>query len=306
MRSGLKPLPYGLEGAEHPMQRMVHGRGLRLMARVGAMALAAAMLIAGALNLAATLAPQHDGPQGVAAENAPQSWIDINHPIALYDLSGTDFAKLPHNVHARRHRPDGAREDILTFGAMGPSKPYLQLSLLRTGHDAVTPADSGIDLGSVDTLFDDLARLAGFSDQSVTAFHGTTAISTRLGIMTVGDLQLRDDGVVTPCLGFRGFPGGSDGLRILGFACGVAGEPIGRSALACVIDRIDLVSAGDDRRLRAIFVAAEREPNSACAEGRGHSAAGLMTAIGARTTWLDRDADLPPLRGILEASNNKR
>ena len=272
------------------------------MGRVGAMALAAVVAIAGALNLAATLAaPRHDGSQSVPAENAPQSWIDINHPIALYDLSGTDFAKLPRSVHARRHQPDGAREDILTFGAMGPSKPYMRLSLLRTGHDAVTPVDS-----DGDTFGDDLARLAGIGDQSVTALHGTTTISTRLGVVTVGDLQLRDDGGATSCLGFRGFPGGSDGLRILGFACGIAGKPIGRSALACAIDRIDLVSAGDDRRLRAIFVAAEREPTSSCAEGRVHSAGGLMTAIGARTTWLDRDADLPPLRGILEASNNKR
>ena len=307
MWSGSKPLPNGLEGAERPMQRMVQGRGLRLIARVGAMALAAAALIAGALNLAATLAlPEHDVPQTFTAETTPRSWIEINHPIALYDLSGTDFAKLPRTAHARRHQPDGAREDILTFGTLGSSKPYLRLSLLRTGHDGLTPVGDDPDIGSVETLADDLARLAGSGQQVVTALHGATAILTRLGVVTVGDLQLSEDGLPTPCLGFRGFPGGSDGLRIAGFACGVGGKPIERSALACTIDRIDLVSAGDDRRLRAIFVAAEREPDSSCAGERVRSAGGLMTAVGARTTWLDRDADLPALRGILEASNNKR
>ena len=138
-----------------------------------------------------------------------------------------------------------------------------------------------------------------------TAMQSGTAISTRLGSVVVADLRLWDDGSDMPCLGFRGFPGGSDGLRIVGLACGGAGKPIARSALACTIDRIDLLSAGDDRRLRSIFVAAEREPMSACAEGRIRSAGGLMTAVGARGTWLDRDADLPPLRGILEANNNK-
>ncbi len=304
MWRGLRSSPYMIGGAERPMQRMVQGRGLRLMARVGAMALAAAVLIAGALNLAATLAaPQHDVVQSLTAETTPQSWVEINHPIAVYDLSGTEFAKLPRVVRARRHQPDGAREDVLTFGALASSsKPYLRLSLLRTRHDAVS-VGYGPDTGSAGDFADDLARLAGSSDQSVTALHDTSTISTRLGAVTVGDLQLWDDGLPTPCLGFLGFPGGSDGLRLAGFACGVTGKPIGRSILACAIDRIDLLSAGDDRRLRAIFVAAEREPNSSCAGERIRSAGGLMTAVGARNTWLDRDADLPPLRGILEASN---
>ncbi len=299
---GLRASPYGIEGADRPMRRMVQGRGLRRLARVGAMALAAAVLIAGALNVAATLTPpQHDAFQ-LTAETTPQSWMEINHPIALYDLSGTEFAKLPRVFRARRHLPDGGREDVLTFGAPGSSKPYLRLSLLRTKQDPAVPNGDGHDAEGHETLADDLARLAGLGDQSVTALHSTSSLSTRLGIVTVANLQLWDDGLPQQCLGFRGFPGGSDGLRLTGFACGVASKPIGRSTLACAIDRIDLLSAGDDRRLRAIFVAAEREPGSSCAEGRTRSAGGLMTAVGARTTWLDQDADLPPLRGILEAA----
>ncbi len=305
MWSGSKPLPWGSDGAQRPMRRMAQGRGLRLMASVGAMALAAAVLIAGALNLATMLAaPQHQALQSFATEAQPQAWTEIKRPIALYDLSGTEFAKLPRNAFARRHQPDGAREDMLTFGALGLQKPFLRLSLLRTGHDGAPQNTFGFD-STAEPLADDLARLAGSGSESLTELHGETAIPTRLGIMTVADLRLSDDGAPMPCLGFRGFPGGNDGLRVLGFACGTAGKPIGRSALACTIDRIDLLSAGDDRRLRSIFVAAERETTSACAEGRIRSAGGLMTAVGARSTWLDRDADLPPFRGILEASSSR-
>ena len=306
MSSGSKPLAYGADAAERLMQRMGQGRGLRLMAGVAAMALAAAVLIAGALTLATMLAaPQREVLQSLAADTQPQSWTEINHPIALYDLSGTEFAKLPRLAHARRHQPDGAREDMLTFGAPGLTKPLLRLSLLRTGHEGAAQNVSGPD-SVAEPLADDLARLAGFSNESVTDLRGETAISTRLGTMTVADVRLWDDGVPRPCLGYRGFPGGSDGLRILGFACGISGKPIERFALACTIDRIDLLSAGDDRRLRSIFVAAERETTSSCTDGRIRSAGGLMTAVGARSTWLDRDADLPPLRGILEASNSRR
>ena len=285
---------------------MAQGRGLRLMASVGAMALAAAVLIAGALNLATILAaPQHQALQSFATETQPQAWTEIKHPIALYDLSGTEFAKLPRSAYARRHQPDGAREDMLTFGEPGQAKPFLRLSLLRTGHDGAPQNVSGFD-GATDPLADDLARLAGSGNERVTELHDETAISTRLGLITVADLRLWDDGVPMPCLGFRGFPGGSDGLRILGFACGTAGKLIGRSALACTIDRIDLLSAGNDRRLRSIFVAAERETASACTEGRIRTAGGLMAAVGARSTWLDRDAEIPPFRGLLEASSSRR
>ncbi len=136
MWSGSKPLPFGPDGAERLLHRRVQGRGLRLMARVGAMALAAAVLSAGALNLATILAaPQHEIVQSFATETTPQAWTEINHPIALYDLSGTEFAKLPRIARARRHQPDGAREDMLTFGAPGLPKPFLRLSVLRTtGH----------------------------------------------------------------------------------------------------------------------------------------------------------------------------
>ena len=306
MWSGSKPLPFGPDGAERVLRRMVQGRGLRLMARVGAMALAAAVLIAGALNLATMLTkPQHELLQSFAAEIPAQGWTEINHPIALYDLSGTEFAKLPRMARARRHQPDGAREDMLTFGAPGLPKPFLRLSLLRTtGHLTAAQDVSGSD-GAAEPLVDDLARLADAGNESVTELHGEAAIATRLGTMSVADIRLWDDGMPTPCLGFRGFPGGSDGLRILGFACGIAGKLIDRAALACTIDRIDLLSAGDDGRLRAIFVAAERESASSCSEGHVRSAGGLMTALGARSTWLDRDADLPPLRGLLEATNNR-
>ena len=305
MWRGSKSSAFERDGAERSLQRMVQGRGLRLMVRVGAMALAAAVLTAGAFNLATLLAAPQPEVRSFATETSLQSWTEINHPIALYDLSGSDFAKLPRIAHARRHQPDGAREDLLTFGALGLPKPFLRLSLLRTGHDGAAQDVAAAD-NLAEPLADDLARLAGSAHESVTALHGETAISTRLGPVTVVDVRLWDDGVPTPCLGFRGYPGGSDGLRILGFACGVAGKPLGRSALACTIDRIDLLSAGDDRRLRFIFVAAERESTSSCTEGRIRSAGGLMTAVGARSTWLDRDADLPPLRGLLEASNSRR
>ena len=64
------------------------------------------------------------------------------------------------------------------------------------------------------------------------------------------------DAATTPCVGFRSQPAEGAVLRVTGLACGTATRPIGRDFLTCIIDRIDLVSAGDDEGLRNLFVAA--------------------------------------------------
>lgn len=88
-----------------------------------------------------------------------------------------------------------------------------------------------------------------------------------------------------------------------GFACGAPGRPLGRAALACAVDRIDLVSAGDDAALRAVFVAAERRTGATCLGGPSLAAVGPGTR---RLGWLDPDGALPPLRGLFEAVSRQR
>ncbi len=305
MWSGSKPLPFGPDGAERLLHRRVQGRGLRLMARVGAMALAAAVLSAGALNLATILAaPQHEIVQSFATETTPQAWTEINHPIALYDLSGTEFAKLPRIARARRHQPDGAREDMLTFGALGLPKPFLRLSVLRTtGHIGAAqdiPARTGPP-----SLLPTIWRASRVPQRECHGAAGEAAISTRLGAMTWPTY-------------------GSGTMAFLRLASAFVGFPAAATACGSWASRAELRASPSDAppwparstgstcsrpattgRLRSIFVAAEREAASSCSEGRIRSTGGLMTALGARRTWLDRDADLPPLRGLLEASNNR-
>ncbi len=289
---------FGSAPAGGTLRRLAQVRGLRLALRAGLMALAAAGLVAGGLEAAADLLAL-GRPAGQALATGAVSWSDINRPIALYDLAGTEFGKLPLGYRARRRRPDGAREDVLTFGTLGTAKPYLQLSLLRAGPDA--PGDGGQD-GLADGLADALARLAGLRGLTATRIRDAAPVDTRFGRIEAADLLLWQGGTATPCLGFRG--GASDGgvLRVAGFACGAPGRPVGRAALACAVDRIDLVSAGDDAALRAVFVAAARRSGSACL---GALAAGSLGRAG-RLGWLDPGADMPPLRGLFAATARQR
>jgi hypothetical protein len=71
------------------------------------------------------------------------------------------------------------------------------------------------------------------------------------------------------CLGFRSTDGKV--LEIGGFACGTPGNPIDRARLACALDRLDLISAGEDRELRAFFTGAPRQLGAACSTPPGEA-----------------------------------
>jgi glutathione S-transferase len=49
-------------------------------------------------------------------------------------------------------------------------------------------------------------------------------------------------------------------LTLAGFACAAAGERLSAADLACLVERLDLVAAAEDRPLRDYFAAARARP----------------------------------------------
>ena len=273
------------------LRRLAQGRRRGAALRAGMMALAAAGIVVGGLEAAAMLLAS-GAPNGSAVSVAasPAPWTKIVRPIALFDLTGTEFAKLPASYRARRSLADDAREDVLTFGTLGTPKPFLQLSLLRVGSDGVDEAEE---------LADGLARLAGLRGLTAARVRPGTSVDTRFGRFGTADLLLWDRGDATPCLGFRGPAEAGSVVRIAGFACGAPDRAVGRAALACALDRIDLLSAGEDDALRAVFVAAERRGGSACPASPALASSNALMAADQRHNWLDRGGNPPPFRGAL-------
>ena len=226
-----------------------------------------------------------EAPQAAAA--AP--WTEVNHPFQLYALVGTDLAKLPLAYRARRNVVGGGRQDDLSFGDLKGQAPYLHLFFYRPGAEAAEPLP----------FSSDLARLGIESDLAVGRSGAIGSLATRFGGFEVQDLRLADHRVSTPCLGFRLAPSRGAPLRIAGFLCGTAEKPVGRDVLGCVVDKIDLVSAGDDVALRRMFVEAERRRGPACAPAP-------LVEAGFKATWLDANASLPPLKGLLGQSVTPR
>jgi hypothetical protein len=214
------------------------------------------------------------------AEPAPikPTWAPIAKPIRLFAIDAPDILGPLTNYEARRHNLDGGRDDILTFGSFDGALAFMQLSIFRAQQE-----------GPVSTFFLDMARIA--ADAGVAVNHSTVPapLSTRFGPFDVADLALdQASSNPTNCLGFR-FLADSAHLRIAGVYCGTATHPADRGALRCLINRLDLISAGEDSILRDWFVEAER--------GRGEGDCGAShPRVGRPNNWLEVGAVKPLLK----------
>ena len=218
---------------------------------------------------------------------AKPQWAEINRPLALFSLAAPELERRARTYEARRHSPGGGRRDMIIYGAPGEAEPLIGVEIYRIGAEPA-PARG---------FFVDMALAAGHSGLGVSRSDQPAPLTTRFGAFEAADLTLSGGGTDLTCLGFRLAPE-EIALRIEGYACGAPGAPIDRIALGCLLDRIDLLSAGDDIELRAFFVEAERRRGAGCgpvAQARN----------GARTSWLEPGASAPPLRGGGEAALRK-
>jgi hypothetical protein len=213
------------------------------------------------LALWAVPIPQQSGPSA-APRVAKPAWIEIAKPLRLFALTAPEWGREPTTYTAQRHRDGGGRRDNLTFGTFGADQPWLHLTLYRMGSEEATAAP----------FFVDMARRAAPAGLAVAHMSKPTALSTRFGAFQVADFTLEapagTSGQSTQCLGFR--LDNAKVLQIGGFACGTPGKPIERARLACTLDRIDLVAAGDDTEMRAFFTSVPGEAGAACRD-RGPS-----------------------------------
>ncbi len=206
------------------------------------------------------------------------TWAPVTKPIHLFALDAPEILGSLTNYEARRHNLDGGRDDILTFGTFDGPLAFMQLSVFRAQQEAIP----------VSSFFLDMARNA--ADAGLAVGHSTVPapLDTRFGPFDVADVALGGANNPANCLGFRFFAD-SPRLRITGLYCGTATHPADRGALRCLINRLDLVSAGEDSALRDWFVEAER--------GRGEGDCGASRPRGGRpNNWLEVGAAKPILK----------
>ena len=259
------------------------GCGRRAGARAGRRAWRRGGLLAAGTAALAVLAaegwPSRPAPAAAPAEEAKPVWLRVGRPIRVFDLEAPEFGREIAAYEGRRHTGGAGREDILDFRAAEAG--FARLVVHRAGPGAEPPG----------TLFLDLARLSAAAGLAVARSGRVASLNTKFGPVEVADATLADarpSGAGHACLAYR-LVAEEPPLRLSGWLCGAAGRPADRAALACFLDRLDLVGSGEDRALRAFFLKAERARTGVCVAPR-------LFAAGRRTNWLDPDAALPVLK----------
>jgi hypothetical protein len=212
-----------------------------------------ALVLSGALIFFLLQLPEAQSSGPAATPIVKPVWADIQKPFRLFALNAPDWGR-DAAYTAERHR-EGGRRDHLSFGAFG-STAWLKVTLYRPGAEDPDAAP----------FAPDMTRRAALAGLAVARIGQSKPLPTRVGSFDVAEVTLAATGrgsvESAPCLGFR--LAYAPVLQIGGFACGTLGRPIDRARLACALDRIDLISAGDDTDLRAFFTGAKGQLGAAC------------------------------------------
>jgi hypothetical protein len=221
------------------------GTLVRLVAYVGALGLLAMI----GLNLWDEL------PAAATTEPAPKAGWSLalrSHPafavIPLDNQSKTDTYEI------FRH-PEGGRKDVLHWmgpGAAPGESPVAELEIYRPGGE-FSPSDvPGAEIA---------ARMDPQRDyQDVHGSEAAGVIDSKFGPVALLRLAGNADGAKS-CLGFIKRLG-DPVLQISGWTCQGDGIPARRAAIGCMLNRLILLTAGNEPKLAELFARAELKRGS--------------------------------------------
>ncbi|MFI5011022.1 MAG: hypothetical protein ACHQAY_01615 [Hyphomicrobiales bacterium] len=240
----------------------------------------ALLILPGSSGASAPEEPKSAATRGSSSAPEKPAWQRVIRPIRLLALESPELVKAAPDYDAVRSTKGDGREDILSFGSVARNDAlFMRLAVYRAGSEAADPAP----------FFVDLARRAVSAGLAISKATPGEPMRTKFGDMETADVRLSMNGVERSCLAFRRAVSG-EGLRLAGWYCAPAGGFAGRAGLSCLVDRLALISAGEDHVLRDGFVAAERR-RPACGKAP-------LLAASAGGAPLAQNTNPPRLRGI--------
>ncbi len=147
---------------------------------------------------------------------------------------GADYAIM-------RRTADGARKDVLSWGNAAARGSYVVVEIYRPpGAESFLDAPSEIADRIVAYKVTDDVKPAG-------------TIGSKFGAFGLVDFAIAPNGHERRCLGFAH----PSVMQIAGWYCSAGEEVVDRATLACLLDRLTIISAGGDELLAGLFARAE-------------------------------------------------
>jgi hypothetical protein len=273
--------PFWADPANFPSSARIHP-ALTSFADEVCATVARLFVYVGALALIAILGVHfwQQLPQIVSGDDPPRAgWSVSDRSSPAFALNPTDPSVKSAAYTILRH-PEGGRKDVLIWprGQIGPGqgeRPMAELEIYRLGGEGYSVLPPLTDLALR------MPRGAGGS-----ALEAAGVIDSKFGTVALLRRGGAEDGIGN-CLGF--FKGIDDPpLRISGWSCRGDGLPVRRSAIACMLDQLTLLGAGNEPKMVELFARAEPRRRSCAAAGGPPAPADWIT-----------EATNPNLRGAL-------
>lgn len=220
----------------------VVGTLARLFAYVGALALFAILALA-ALGQLPDL--RDDEP------TEKPGWIVADRSPPAFALSRLDSSEKTASYTVLRH-PEGGRRDVMRWTGEA-DKPVAELEIHREGgeFDVTRPATA------------DLAVHMGLAE--ATPFEQAGLIDTKFGPVALFWPTGTAEGA-RACLGYLK-RSEEPALQISGFSCQGDTLPARRAAIACTLNRLTLLAAGNEPKLAELFAHAELKRRACAPQG---------------------------------------
>jgi hypothetical protein len=171
------------------------------------------------------------------------AWSAAVRPQPAFAAPVADFSSQSESYEILRH-PEGGRKDILRWSAALAEAPLSQIELYRPGAElmAFGPVASEI-----------AARIA---DGRTDAMQAGGVIETKFGPVALVSFASHVSGKPQPCIGFA-HTFETPRLQISGWSCQGDNAQTQRQAVACALDRLTMLSAGNDPKMAELFARAE-------------------------------------------------
>jgi hypothetical protein len=210
-------------------------RLLAYLCGVGALALIAADLFSG---------PTLDTVEVAVPLRHRDAWAAAVRPQPAFAAPVSDFASQSESYEVFRHAQGGGRKDILRWSAALSEAPLSQIELYRPGTELVAFGPPAAEIA---------ARVAqGLND----AVQAAGVIETKFGPVALVGFVSHASGKPQPCIGFaHSFD--TPRMQISGWSCQGESAQAQRQAIACALDRLTMLSAGNDPKVAELFARAE-------------------------------------------------
>jgi hypothetical protein len=247
----VRPLPYSASGD-------IRATLLRMLAYMGGLGLLA--------TLAASFLRTEDVVAAVNPAPRPE-WIAIDRPHPAFELQMPEWASATTDYAILRRASgdsrDGGRKDVLRFGDPAASGFYAMIEIDRPGSAGERFLDAPSEIAARILAYPvtDDVKAAGSLDSKFGRVPLVDFAITAGGDGHFDDSHASDSPAhARRCLGFAR-PFDSPLMQISGWYCSPGDELVDRAMLACALDRLTMLSSGNDADLAALFAHAEVKRN---------------------------------------------